>query len=160
MPLKKQASTKKAGAKTKAQNKKSQVSKTGKASKTKESSNTTYVMVSSSVAKKSKKKTPAQKATKKTTSTKLAIEKKEEKQKKDHQKAWENLYKKAKDIRPVPFRMSNSFSAKTAIKHPIFGWGWIVSNKNDRLHVMFKDKNRMLLSNQSVILSLHKKKTT
>ena len=85
------------------------------------------------------------------------IEKKEEKQQKEHEKKWENLYKKAKDVKPATFRLSNAFSAKTALKHPIFGWGWIISNKNDRLQVMFKDKTRVLLSNQSAILDTMRK---
>ena len=75
------------------------------------------------------------------------VEKKEVKRQKEHEKKWENLHKKAHDIKAIPFHISKPFPAKIPIRHPVFGWGWIISSKNHRLQVMFKDKTRMLLSN-------------
>ena len=70
------------------------------------------------------------------------------KQLQENEKKWEAFYKKAKGIKPLPFAVSREFPAKTPINHSLFGWGWVISNKNDRLEVIFKDKERKLLSNR------------
>ena len=51
-------------------------------------------------------------------------------------------------MKPSSFNISHCFQAKTPLSHSVFGWGWIINNKNDRLEVIFKDKIRILLSNQ------------
>ncbi len=85
---------------------------------------------------------------KKTSSRKKAVEsKKEEKLKQENEQKWEAFYKKAKGVKPTPFNISRQFQPVTPISHPVFGWGWIISNTNDRLEVIFKDKVRILLSN-------------
>ena len=58
-------------------------------------------------------------------------------------------------MKALNFSIFEKYSAKTPIKHKIFGWGWITSSKNDRLDVMFQDKVRKLLSNQNVHLKQH-----
>ena len=70
------------------------------------------------------------------------------KQLQENEKKWDSFYKKAKGIKPLPFAISREFPAKTPINHSLFGWGWVISNKNDRLEVIFKDKVRKLLSNR------------
>ena len=43
--------------------------------------------------------------------------------------------------------MKAVFEEKTAILHKVLGWGYILSNRNDRLEVLFKDGIKYLISN-------------
>jgi hypothetical protein len=65
----------------------------------------------------------------------------------DEQAKWAEMYNKYKDTQPSTYDMKSTFQAATAIQHKVLGWGWIVSNDNDRLEVLFKDGKRMLISN-------------
>lgn len=60
---------------------------------------------------------------------------------------WMALYRRAKTIKSSPYSMRSTYEAKTAIEHKILGWGYILTNKNDRLEVLFKDGVKFLISN-------------
>ncbi|MCB0362371.1 MAG: hypothetical protein KDD35_06600 [Bdellovibrionales bacterium] len=60
---------------------------------------------------------------------------------------WMTLYRRAKNVKAVPYSMRAQYEAKTAIQHKVLGWGYILANKNDRLEVLFKDGVRYLISN-------------
>lgn len=60
---------------------------------------------------------------------------------------WSSLFKKSQDLVAKPYNMKQSYEAKTPIMHKILGWGYILTNKNDRLEVLFKDGIRFLISN-------------
>lgn len=60
---------------------------------------------------------------------------------------WQTLYKKAEQIESKPYNMKAVFEEKTAITHKVLGWGYILSNRNDRLEVLFKDGIKYLISN-------------
>ncbi len=62
-------------------------------------------------------------------------------------KKWESLFKRADSIESKPYRMKDSFEERTAIEHKILGWGFVLSNQNDRLEVLFRDGIRYLISN-------------
>lgn len=62
-------------------------------------------------------------------------------------KKWNSLFKKQSKIETQPYNMRKVFQEKTAVEHKILGWGYILSNKNDRLEVLFKDGVRFLISN-------------
>lgn len=60
---------------------------------------------------------------------------------------WSSLYRKTQEQQAKPYNMRHTFEAKTPIMHKVLGWGYILSNKNDRLEVLFKDGIRYLISN-------------
>lgn len=62
-------------------------------------------------------------------------------------KKWESLFKRADSIESKPYRMHDSFEERTAIEHKVLGWGFVLSNQNDRLEVLFRDGIRYLISN-------------
>ena len=94
-----------------------------------------------------KKEGPLLKKSKKALKNQV-LSSKDEKLLNENEKKWSDLYKKSKNIKPIPFRVSGKYETKSALKHSEFGWGWILSNTNNRLEVVFRDKVRMLLSNQ------------
>ncbi len=69
----------------------------------------------------------------------------------EHEKKWNELYKRARGISPVEFKVSAFFEAKSPLNHPQFGWGWVLKNTNHRLEVIFRDKVRLLLSGQVLL---------
>lgn len=60
---------------------------------------------------------------------------------------WTTLYKKAEQIEAKPYNMRGQFEERTAINHKLLGWGFILTNRNDRLEVLFKDGIKYLISN-------------
>ncbi len=60
---------------------------------------------------------------------------------------WVSLNKKADQITAKPYNMKAIFEEKTAIMHKVLGWGYILTNRNDRLEVLFKDGIKYLISN-------------
>ncbi len=65
----------------------------------------------------------------------------------EEQAKWADMYNKYRDAQSSNYDMKATFKAATPIQHKVLGWGWIVSNENDRLEVLFKDGKRMLISN-------------
>ena len=62
-------------------------------------------------------------------------------------KKWENLQRRAKNLKAEPYNMRKVYAPKTAIQHKLLGWGFVLDNKNDRLEVLFRDGIRYLISN-------------
>lgn len=60
---------------------------------------------------------------------------------------WTMLHKKAEQIEAKPYNMKGQFEERTAINHKVLGWGYILTNRNDRLEVLFKDGIKYLISN-------------
>jgi hypothetical protein len=60
---------------------------------------------------------------------------------------WMSHFEKTKGKGAIPYNMTMQYEAKTAIEHKTLGWGFILSNVNDRLEVLFKDGIRFLISN-------------
>ena len=65
----------------------------------------------------------------------------------EEQVKWAEMYNKYKDGQDLVYDMRSTIKASSAIQHKILGWGWILSNENDRLEVLFRDGKRMLISN-------------
>lgn len=65
----------------------------------------------------------------------------------EEQIKWAEMYNKYKDTQASSYDMKATFQAASPLMHKVLGWGWIVSNENDRLEVLFKDGKRMLISN-------------
>ena len=60
---------------------------------------------------------------------------------------WATLFRKSADEGAAPYAITSSYEPKTAIMHKVLGWGYILSNRNDRLEVLFKDGIKYLISN-------------
>lgn len=60
---------------------------------------------------------------------------------------WATLNKKSEQIDVKPYNMKGVFEERTAITHKVLGWGYILTNRNDRLEVLFKDGIKYLISN-------------
>ena len=62
---------------------------------------------------------------------------------------WMGWQKKAKDMEPAVYKMSGVYEERTPLKHSKLGWGFILSNKNHRLEVLFEGGIKYLISNYS-----------
>ena len=75
------------------------------------------------------------------------LSKKDQKLMAENERRWKAYQNKNKDISPVPYKISGVYQDKTPIMHKKFGWGYILSIRNDRLEVMFKETVKFLVSN-------------
>lgn len=62
-------------------------------------------------------------------------------------KKWTSLQKKHGKTEPKSYNMREEYSERTPIQHKIHGWGFIISNTNDRLEVLFESGIKTLISN-------------
>lgn len=65
----------------------------------------------------------------------------------DEKAKWTELNKKYGKEKAVPYKMSDKFSSMIPMQHKVLGWGFILTNENDRLEVLFETGIRMLISN-------------
>lgn len=62
-------------------------------------------------------------------------------------KRWKVLYSRSKSIQTAHYNMRETFQKRTGLLHKALGWGYILSNENHRLKVLFKDGVKQLISN-------------
>jgi hypothetical protein len=83
-------------------------------------------------------------------------EKTEKKKKKDDFKIdrsgdlaaqWKSIFEKSKALKPVPYKMSENYEARTALMHKVLGWGYVLTSQNNRLEVLFQDGIKFLIAN-------------
>lgn len=60
---------------------------------------------------------------------------------------WVEYRERYKGEQAPMYDMKSSFEAGRPLQHKLLGWGWVLSNENDRLEVLFQDGRRMLISN-------------
>ena len=60
---------------------------------------------------------------------------------------WQALLRRNKSKEVVRYNMSEEYEVKTPIFHKTLGWGYVISNRNDRLEVLFDVGVRQLISN-------------
>lgn len=65
----------------------------------------------------------------------------------DEEARWVDIYEKNKGEKPLDYDMKRQYESNKPLQHKILGWGWILSNENDRLEVLFKDGKKILISN-------------
>lgn len=65
----------------------------------------------------------------------------------EESKQWEKQMAKHKDILPKTYDMAKNFKSVSVIKHKEFGLGFIESQYNNRLKVLFKEGMKILVSN-------------
>ncbi|MCS6837457.1 MAG: hypothetical protein NZ480_01300 [Bdellovibrionaceae bacterium] len=71
-----------------------------------------------------------------------------------HYQRWLQYKKKYGGIDPVEYDMKKKFEEKTPIFHPKLGWGFILSIENDRLHVLFAQGIKILISNYNPVIQI------
>ena len=62
-------------------------------------------------------------------------------------KKWDNLQKRHGKTEPKPYNMREMFEERIPINHKHLGWGFVLSNVNDRLEVLFESGVKNLISN-------------
>lgn len=65
----------------------------------------------------------------------------------DEKAKWAELSKKFGKEKALNYKMTEVFPTLTPLQHKVLGWGYILSNENDRLEVLFENGIRMLISN-------------
>ena len=65
----------------------------------------------------------------------------------EEQKRWTELKGKHGSVAAQAYSMSGVFEAEKPLQHKVLGWGFILSNFNDRLEVIFESGIKQLISN-------------
>ncbi len=65
----------------------------------------------------------------------------------DEKAKWAELYKKYGKEKAITYKMSDTFPTMIPVQHKVLGWGFVLTNENDRLEVLFETGIRMLISN-------------
>ena len=65
----------------------------------------------------------------------------------DEKAKWQELNKRYGKEKAVTYKMSESFESLKPIQHKVLGWGFILTNDNNRLEVLFENGIKMLISN-------------
>lgn len=65
----------------------------------------------------------------------------------DEKAKWAELSKKYAKEKALTYKMTESYPASVPLQHKVLGWGYILTNENDRLEVLFENGIRMLISN-------------
>jgi|GEM_PF-677086 len=60
---------------------------------------------------------------------------------------WADYYDKFQREPVQQYNMSGKFDANRPLEHKVLGWGYVISNENDRLEVLFRSGVKMLISN-------------
>lgn len=62
-------------------------------------------------------------------------------------KKWAELKEKHGKEKASTYSMTGTYQALTPVEHKVLGWGYILSNNNDRLEVLFESGTKILISN-------------
>jgi hypothetical protein len=62
-------------------------------------------------------------------------------------KKWHDMKEKFGHVKVLNYNLSGQFEAEAPINHKILGWGYVLSNQNDRLEVLFESGKKTLISN-------------
>ena len=65
----------------------------------------------------------------------------------DEKAKWLELQKRHGKEKAYTYKMTEQFEALKPINHKVLGWGFILTNENDRLEVLFQNGIKMLISN-------------
>ena len=60
---------------------------------------------------------------------------------------WKGFHNQHKNNKSANYNMKNNYTAQTALSHPTFGWGFILSVNDNRLEVLFQEGRKKLISN-------------
>jgi|GEM_PF-1870134 len=62
-------------------------------------------------------------------------------------KKWISLRSEFEGSEAPQYRMSEQYAPNSPLIHPRLGWGYVMTNQNDRLEVLFESGIKILISN-------------
>ena len=65
----------------------------------------------------------------------------------DEKAKWQELNKRYGKDKAQPYKMTDIFESMKPVQHKILGWGFVLTNENNRLEVLFENGIKMLISN-------------
>ena len=65
----------------------------------------------------------------------------------DEKAKWQELSKRYGKDKAQPYKMTDIFESMKPVQHKILGWGFVLTNENNRLEVLFENGIKMLISN-------------
>ncbi len=65
----------------------------------------------------------------------------------DEKAKWQELFKRYGSEKAVSYKMSENFEAMKPISHKILGWGFVLTNENNRLEILFENGIKVLICN-------------
>lgn len=65
----------------------------------------------------------------------------------DEKAKWQELNKRYGKDKAQPYKMTDIFESMKPIQHKVLGWGFVLTNENNRLEVLFENGIKMLISN-------------
>jgi len=65
----------------------------------------------------------------------------------DEKAKWQELNKRHGKEKAQVYKMTEVFEAMKPIQHKVLGWGFVLTNENNRLEVLFENGIKMLISN-------------
>lgn len=65
----------------------------------------------------------------------------------DEKAKWQELFKRYGKDKTVNYKMSDEFQALKPINHKVLGWGFVLTNENNRLEILFENGIKVLISN-------------
>jgi hypothetical protein len=65
----------------------------------------------------------------------------------DEKSKWLELNKRYGKEKPFNYKMTEKYPALVPLQHKVLGWGFVLTNENDRLEVLFENGIRILISN-------------
>ncbi|MBE8222025.1 MAG: hypothetical protein HAW60_04765 [Bdellovibrionales bacterium] len=132
----------KTATKKKSVSKKKVVSKKKTVAKKKLTVKKTSTKVAKTTTKVTAKKTVRKKSTRKTAKQLQA-----EKDQQEIARKWKILNDKTGDVKGKSYKIESTYQIEDIIDHKQFGRGYIIDVKNNRLHVLFQNSLKFLISN-------------
>ena len=77
----------------------------------------------------------------------VKISKKAQKLLEENERRWTTFQTQNQEVKAALYKVSGNYQEQTPLQHKSFGWGYILSVKNNRMEVIFKDSIRNLASN-------------
>ena len=65
----------------------------------------------------------------------------------DEKAKWQELNKRYGKDKAQPYKMTDIFESMKPVQHKILGWGFVLTNENNRLEVLFENGIKMFISN-------------
>lgn len=65
----------------------------------------------------------------------------------ENKKKWRELREKFSKEKAPAYNMASQFEPDQPLEHKVLGWGYILTNNNDRLEVLFETGVKILISN-------------
>jgi hypothetical protein len=65
----------------------------------------------------------------------------------DEKAKWQELFKRYGKDKAVNYKMSDQFESLKPINHKVLGWGFVLTNENNRLEILFENGIKLLICN-------------